>query len=118
MSILDEIKGALGAIDDDVYYGTALSRNPNAPWNYTVFFRASTDLTGNKTGYRDAFQVAVVREGYIPEDMLQKVIDAMSGIAGMRLSDSQGVEYVYDVKPKTTQTVEMMVLQFCHARKK
>ena len=61
--------------------------------------------------------MSVVRENYVPEGMLERVIDAMRAIPGVKLDAAREVEYVYDVKPGTSRTVEMMIVRFVRGRK-
>ena len=117
-SVLDKINAALSEVDERVYYGMApenLLRN-GAPWNYTVFSREPSSRNSSKTGFTDTYAVSVVREEYVPEDVLPAVIAAMESIPGMRLSDAP-VEYDYARKPNTSDIAEMMVVRFTKARK-
>lgn len=115
--ILDEIKQALHGVDDKVMYGTAAAIGEKAPWNYIVYARKKTKFSGNLTSKSAVFQVAVVREEYIPDGVLESVVEAMCSIPGMRLSSDEDVRYVYDTKPKTQLTVEMLVATFSWAQK-
>ena len=115
---LDLIEEALKAIGDPVFYGVAAKLPKSSPWNYTVFSRSATSSGQNRTGYTDLFEVAVVRESYVPDGVLFDVVDAMEAIPGMRLSRSSSVEYRYDVKPGTSDAVEMMVVRFAKARRR
>lgn len=116
---LDLISEALAGVEERgrVYYGTASKLPKGAPWNYTVFSRAPAKPSGNLTSISDGYEVAVVREGYVPEGLDKRVIDAMGGIPGMRLEADSTIEYAYQVKPGTRDTVEMMVVRFRKARK-
>lgn len=116
MATLDLINAALSEVDELVYYGMATKLPNGAPWNYTVFSREPSSRSANKTGFTDVYAVAVVRENYVPEDVLPAVIEAMESIPGMRLSDSS-VEYDYMAKPGTSDIAEMMVVRFSKARK-
>lgn len=116
--MLDEISSALAGIGGDVYYGIAAARGKADPWDYTVFYRSSTGASRNLTSRTDRYAVAVVREGYVPEDMLARVVEAMSAIPGMKLDSATDVDYVYGVKPKTSVTVEMMIVSFVRGDKR
>lgn len=117
METLDAIDAALHAFDGEVHYGIASKHDPSKPWNYTVFSRSTTKPKENLTGYTDGYLVAVVRENHVPENTLGSVVDAMRAISGMKLDTSRGIEYVYDVKPGTSNAVEMMLVYFVKGRK-
>lgn len=117
METLDAIDAALRCIDQEVHYGIASKHDPKKPWNYTVFSRSTTKPKDNLTGYTDGYLVAVVRENYVPENALGDVVDAMRTISGMRLDATRSIEYVYDVKPGTSNAVEMMLVYFVRGRK-
>lgn len=116
---LDLINDALKTVEDEerVYYGTASKLPQGAPWNYTVFSRNATEPSSNLTSMSDGFIVAIVRENFVPEGMDKAIIDAMRAIPGMRLEADADIEYAYQVKPGTHDTVEMMVIRFKKARK-
>ena len=116
MATLDAISSALESVDERVYYGMATKLPKGAPWNYTVFSREPASRSANRTGFTDVYSVAVVREDYVPEDVLPSVIEAMERIPGMKLADST-VDYDYMAKPGTSDIVEMMVVRFSKARK-
>lgn len=116
--LLDKIAAGLREIDDCVYYGTAARHPVKSRWDYTVFSRSTTAPKGNLTGFTDRFTVSVVREGFVPSDILGRVIDAMTAIPGMKVDESKDVEYLYEVKPSTTCTLEMMTVSFSRGRKR
>lgn len=116
---LDMIKDALATIDGDkVFYGLAAKLGKKDPWNYTVFSRASTDPSDNLTSFSDIYEVAVVREEYVPEGMLFDVLAAVDHIPGLKLAKGRPIEYRYDLKSGTSDTVEMMVVRFAKSRKR
>lgn len=116
-TILDRIKEALEDVEADgrVFYGTAASLPSGASWDYTVFSRDKTSVTS--TNFSDRYVVAVVREGYVPVGMDGDVIEALEEIPGLRFAD-EDIEYIYDVKPSTNRTIEMMRMVFHKARKR
>lgn len=118
-STLDRIAAALATVEerDRVYYGTASKLPAGAPWNYTVFSRAPASTSEYPTSISDAYDVAVVREGHVPEGHDKTVIDAMRSVPGMKVDTAHGIEYVYRVKPGTRDTVEMMVIRFSKGRR-
>lgn len=116
-NILDSVKNALSEVDPSTFYGTAAGLPAKSPWNYTVFSRSTTKVKEGGCGFSDRLTVSVVRENYVPEGMLERVIDAMRAIPGVKLDAAREVEYVYDVKPGTSRTVEMMIVRFVRGRK-
>lgn len=116
---LDRIAGALQAIEEEgrVFYGTASKLPKGASWDYTVFSRAPASTSEYPTSISDAYDVAVVREGHVPEGHDKTVIDAMRSVPGMKVDTAHGIEYVYRVKPGTRDTVEMMVIRFSKGRR-
>lgn len=114
---LDAINEALSGIDDNVIYGTARTLPKDAPWDYTVFGRRRTKLNTGLTSKGCEYDVAVVRENFVPEGMEEKVIGAMRAIPGMAPVTGQSVQYYYDRKPGTNVTVEMMVVTFAKSSK-
>lgn len=113
-STLDQISAALKGVDGQVFYGTAAKLPKGQPWNYTVFSREPASRSANKTGFTHVYAVSVVREGYVPEGVMAKVVAAMEAIPGMRMS-GDSVEFAYQVKPGTTDTCEMMTVTFAKA---
>lgn len=116
--ILTDIREALAKVDQRVYYGTAAAHPKDARWDYTVYSRATYKPSPDLTSGADAYEVAVVREGFIPEGMLQDVVAAMESIPGMHLRTGAEVTFSYDLRPNTTATVEMMVVPFARAKKR
>lgn len=116
---LDLIADALKHVEDEdrVYYGTASKLPQGEPWNYTVFSRIVTSPNGNNTSFTDAYEVAIVREGFVPEGMDKTVIAAMRTVPGMKLDASHDIEYVPQAKQGTRDPVEMMIIRFVKGRK-
>ncbi|MBX9032669.1 hypothetical protein [Gordonibacter massiliensis (ex Traore et al. 2017)] len=115
--ILDDIQEKLLEIDPNVFYGTAEKLDRKKPWDYIVFSRRAMRPNSAKTGYADAFEVAIVREEFVPDGLPEKVIEAVTSIKGVRLADVNGV-YDYVVKPNTSDTVEVLALEFVRPRKR
>ncbi|MBQ9785059.1 MAG: hypothetical protein IJW29_06450 [Clostridia bacterium] len=115
-STLDLISAALAEVDERVYYGTAAKLPKCQPWNYTVFSREPAYRNASKTGITHVYAVSVVRENFVPEGMMLDVINAMEAIPGMRMADD-GIDFAYQVKPGTSDTAEMMTINFTKAVK-
>lgn len=114
--ILDEIKQKLEEINNKVYYGAVDEAESENIWDYIVFNRKPTKIGENRTGYSDYFQVNVICENFIPENMDDKIIKKMLEIKGMKTAASD-IEYRYILKPNTNTVVEMMSITFVKARK-
>ena len=115
--MLQEIHDALLKFDENVHFGTASWVDKNEPWNYIVYGRTNSTPSENKTGYTDRYFVAVVREEYVPEELSDQIVDAITAIPGVRL-DPSGVEYDYTRKPNTDVTIEVARITFYRARKR
>lgn len=115
--ILDEIKKALETVDPLVFYGKAGTLEDGDLFDYTVFWRSKLRTTGGNTGFSDAYQVAIVRENFIPVETIEQVVEAMQEIAGMRLAGND-FAFDYATKPKTNTVLECLVLDFAKPRKR
>lgn len=109
--ILNDIKEALETVDSRVFYGMAGTLSDGDLWDYIVFSRAKLKPTGGKTGVAPTYRVAIIRENFIPEETIQAVVDAMSGIAGMRWTEGEAI-FEYVKKPNTNTVVELLALDF------
>ena len=117
MTTLNDVRDALADIDPNVYYGTAAKLPKGAPWNYIVFSRSTMGRSPGRTGMADGVEVAIVREEYIPDGLAEAVVEAVEAIPGMRQA-SGDARYYYDVRPGTTTTCEMLLLDFTRARRR
>lgn len=114
--ILEDIKGKLEQIDKRVYYGAVDEEVKETLWNYIVFNRAKFKASQNKTGYSYYYDVHIVRENFIPEDLEIDVINKILEISGMRLAEDDCL-YSYIVKPNTNVVIEMLTIRFVRAKK-
>lgn len=113
----NKIQEKLLEIDSNVYYGT-VPEGVNTPvWNYFVFgqskIRKKSAASNDLQGY---WYVTIVREDYIPDEEVFKVINALEEINGLRLADGD-LNYDYLVKPNTNQVVEVLELDFTKTKK-
>lgn len=115
--MLNDLKAALESVDPNVFYGMATSGDGLDIWDYIVFSRYTLRTDQNATGYTDRYQVAIVRENYIPDEDVYAVIDAVLSIPGMRLSQND-FAYDYTAKPNTNTVCELLVLEFDRPRKR
>ena len=115
--ILNDIKEALETVDPRVFYGMAVTLSDGDLWDYIVFSRVNLKVVPSKTGEAVVYRVAIVREEFVPEDDIQAVVDAMTGIPGMRRRESDS-PFEYTKKPNTNTVVELVALDFVKPRKK
>lgn len=117
--ILEDIEKKLKEVDPEVHYGMVTYDEETAKskaWNYIVFNRKVMKSTTNKTGYNDHYEVNIIRENYIDDGLCETVINKMCEISGMRLA-STDCQYNYAMKPNTNKVVEILTIEFVHARK-
>lgn len=114
---LKSIKAALEALGLTVYYGAAGTLSGEDVWDYIVFYRREISPSTNKTGLSQVYEVAIVCEGYVPDDKVFGVIDAMTALPGMRFADTGG-DYQYTTKPNTEQVIEILTLDFTRPMKR
>lgn len=119
MSLLNDVQSTLIELfpDEPVDYGMATTVKPEDPWNYVVFSRQTIRST-NGNSLVDRINVAIVREGYVPDVDIDAVIKAISDIPGMKFDFKAEVDFEYTVKANTNALIEMAVIPFTHARKK
>ena len=114
--ILDDISAKLHEVDSRVYYGMVDNEVRETVWDYIVFNRSTFAAAQNRTGYSDYYDVHIIRENFIPEELDTEVIAKMSEIPGVRLVGEDG-RYDYLQKSKTDTVVEILTLTFVRARK-
>lgn len=116
--ILEAISDALERSGEErVFYGvaTGYSAGRADPWNFTVYSRESIDQNANKTGRTRRYIVAVTRENYLPDDVLERVVDALDAIPGARID---GISYDYAINPGTGNPVEQAIVTVAKAEKR
>lgn len=115
--MLNQIKDKLREVSDLVYYGEADEIEPNVLWNYVVFWRGRTRRNENNTGFTHGYKVAIVNEEWVPEELIDSVIEKIESLPGMRLS-SEDITFEYTRKPSTNAVLEIAIVSFSRARKK
>lgn len=116
--ILEAISDALERSGEKrVFYGIATGYGSGRPepWDFTVYSRGSIDPSANKTGRTRRYIVAVTRENYLPEDVLDRVTDALDAIPGARID---GISYEYAINPGTGNPVEQAIVSVAKAEKR
>ncbi len=114
--LLDKVEAALAGFGENLYYGMA-DIGKDEPWDYIVYFREPTPVSSNLTSISHAIGVWVVREGFVADDMADKVKSAMREVSGLRLSREQDIEFDYLHHPSTGRVVEAMLMHFVRPEK-
>lgn len=117
MEFREKIEQALMRIDSNIYYGRVPESKIQENWNYFVFGKNSLRKEGaNSIDLIDSYWIAIVRENYIPDDLVFEVIDKLSAIPGLKLTTDDG-NYEYVFKNKTDLVVEVLTLSFSKVKK-
>lgn len=96
-----------------IYYGICTEKLKD--WNYIVFNRNRTGRRDNAS-YNEYYDVNIVCENYVPDNMEYDIIRAIREATMMRLADND-IEYSYVRKPNTEVAVEICTIHFVKARK-
>ena len=115
--MLQAIESALREVQEPVFYGSADDVGNAALWNYIVFFRDRRARNQNNTGYTDYFTVAVIHENWVPDEMIEAVIEKVEALPGFRLANTD-VVFDYARKPGTNAVIEVATLTFSRTRKR
>lgn len=114
----DKIKEKLLEIDSNVHYGIIPDTIEIDEWNYLVFgqskVRKKDSSSNDLQGY---WYVTIVREDYIPDDVIFNVIEKVTEIAGLRLADGD-FEYDYVTKGNSNLVVEILKIDFTKTKKR
>ena len=114
--MLNELRDKLEEIDENVFYGAAKDNDATKNvWNYIVYGRDRMESNQNKTSFTFYYDVAIIREEYIPENLIEEVIAKVEE-CGLRLADASP-EFEYEKKNDDT-VVEILVIHFCKAGKR
>lgn len=112
----DKIKEVLETIDTNVFYGMVTENDEIEVWDYIVFGKQKTKKAENGVDLVDYYVVTIVREEFIPDDVVFDVIEKMTSIAGIRLADGE-YEYEYTTKGDTDMVVEVLPIYFAKTLK-
>lgn len=115
--MLKAIESKLYEVADRVYYGAADDADNISLWNYIVFLRDTIRRSETSTGYSDYYTVAIIHENWVPQEMIDAVIDKLETLKGVRLAKTD-IEFDYTRKPGTNAVIEVASIPFVHARKK
>lgn len=117
MEFREKIEKALMEIDENVHYGKIPESKIKEDWNYFVFGKSILKPTGKSNiDLIDSYWVAIVRENYVPDDLVFEVIDKLNAIPGLKLTTDDG-NYEYVFKNKTDLVVEILTLSFSKVKK-
>lgn len=116
----NKINEKLIEIEPKVYYGmipdNALKDIDD--WNYFVFGQEKIRKGGtSSTDLQGYWYVTIIRENFIPDDLVLDVIDKVTSIDGLRLADGD-YEYDYIQKGSTNIIVEILQLKFTKTKKR
>ena len=115
--MLQAIESALKEVMEPVFYGSADDVSNSALWNYIVFFRDRRARNQNNTGFTDYYTVGIVHENWVPDEMLDAVIEKLEELPGMRIANTD-MNFNYTRKPGTNAVIEVATLTFSRARKR
>ena len=117
MEFRTKIEQALKEIDDTVFYGKMPESFIKEDWNCIVFGKNSIKPTGTSNiDMIDNYWVAIIRENYIPDDLVYEIIDKLNSLPGLKLTSDEG-NYEYVFKNKTDLVVEFLTLSFSKVKK-
>lgn len=118
---LEELTEESGGIMQGVYYGRCTEKEMKK-WNMFVFRRTKTTKNNSaKVDFQTFYEVAVIRENYIPEGYVQKVIDKLQtqDEEGTKLkATADDIQYAYSFKGNTSVVLEAAFIQFVHPEKR
>lgn len=108
--MLNKLKKALEQFNMPAYYGQ--STHKGNIWDYFVFKRSHTKKAGKSScDFLQYYQLAIIKEDYIPEGFEFEVIKAVIEATGLRLADSD-FTYNYTLKNDTDLVVEVLIIEF------
>ena len=114
----EKIYNKLIEIDSNVFYGLATQNflNNTPELNYIIYSGNGFSKASSKIDLVNYFTVSVIRENFVPDDTVQKVIFKMLSIPGIRLSDEKA-ENNYIRKGNTDTLIEITSITFAIPRK-
>ena len=115
--ILQDIKDKLKEVDENTFFGSVKRSIRETAWDYIVFERVRKPFNSNRTSVGDVYAVHIARENWIEDGVIDKVVEKMLEIPGMRISGDGG-KYSYYVKPNTDSVVELFSIEFIQSNKR
>lgn len=108
----EKLKSALESINTNVVYGILTEDlKQTDEWNYIVFGQEKIVKEESSKDLKYYYSVVIVREGYIPDDLISDVIDSVEKIPGLRLANGDH-SFEYSQKGNTDFSVEILELRF------
>ena len=115
VGLLNQIEECLKAFGMPVYYGRSFAK-ANDEWNYFVFNRVSMNKSGtSRVDINYQYQVHIIKENYIDEDLELEVIKSLQSKTRLRLTGQ--AQYNYVTKGSSDIVVEMVTLTFTRTHK-
>ncbi len=117
MEFREKIENELKKLDNQIYYGKVPNSILEKDWNYIVFGKSKIKKPNKDSiDLYDYYWVTIVRENYIPDELVFNVIDSLNSLPGLRLTTEDG-EYNYLFKGSTDLVVELVTLVFAKVKK-
>lgn len=114
----NKIKEKLLEIDTNLHYGIVSDNVEIQDWNYFVFGQERIKKGGtSQTDLQGYWYVTIVRENFIPDEVVFDVIEKVTDIPGVRLADGD-FEYEYIQKGSTNIIVEILEIRFTKTKKR
>lgn len=114
----NKIKEKLLEIDDKIYYGRVPRLEENEDWNYFVFNQDKIKKSGTSlVDFNGYWNIVIVRENFIPDDLIFDVVEKITEIPGLRLADGDN-PYEYEFKGNTNIVCEILQLKFTKTKKR
>lgn len=114
---LQELHDALSSIEKNLAYGTE-DLIETEVWNYTIFGRDALQINGTSgKDYSDVYFVMIVRENYVPNELIQEVISKVTEIPGFRIISGDH-QFDYARIGNTKAVAESITLKFVKANKR
>lgn len=126
MSVLNTIEDALSALMEEypelqmekAYYGQC-SETKLKFWNYFVYGRKQSVEASNKRDLQHEFVVNIIHEDYIPEGLVEKVIEALQNQDNETIRrTTDPITYTYLLKGNTNMVVEIATITFYRPHKR
>lgn len=113
-----KIKEKLVAIDTNVYYGIVPDIKDRVDYNFLVFGQEKLSKSGTSLNDINGYwYVTIVRENFIPDDLVSQVIESLTSIKGLRLANGDHI-YEYLRKGNTSDVIESLTLSFTRIKDK
>lgn len=116
----NKIIEALKPLDKNIFYGAVSEKDFQNMKSADCIIVASDSIRLKESSSRDlvfTYNIFIVRENVVPEELILNVIEAMEQIPGLRLVN-QSNPFEYLPKGKTGMIVETIMLSFSRTVKR